>query len=71
MLSTLSDFDRIPRILRLNIAGRSIDWVSWQEAVCLYSRDLVVWMVGEPLVSIRALFSASVLFLHAQSPRRG
>ena len=53
MLATLSDFDRIPRILRLNIAGRSIDWVSWQEAVCLYSRDLVVWTVGEPLVSIR------------------
>ena len=53
MLATLSDFDRIPRILRLNIAGQPVDWVTWQDAVCLYARDLVIWTVGDPLVTIR------------------
>jgi hypothetical protein len=49
MLSTLSDFERVPRILRLNIAGQPVEWVAWQDAVCLYARDLVVWTVGDPL----------------------
>ena len=53
MLSTLSDFERVPRILRLNIAGQPVEWVPWQEAVCLYARDLVIWTVGDPLVTIR------------------
>ncbi len=48
MLSTLSDFERVPRILRLNIAGQPVEWVAWQDAVCLYARDLVVWTVGDP-----------------------
>ncbi|MEC8619618.1 MAG: hypothetical protein VXY44_01405, partial [Pseudomonadota bacterium] len=53
MLTTLSDFERVPRILRLNIAGQPVEWVAWQDAVCLYARELVVWTVGEPLVTIR------------------
>ena len=53
MLTTLADFDRVPRILRLNIAGQPVEWVAWQDAVCLYARDLVVWTVGDPLVTIR------------------
>ena len=53
MLTTLSDFDRVPRILRLNIAGQPVEWVAWQDAVCLYARDLVMWTVGDPLVTIR------------------
>ena len=53
MLATISDFDRIPRILRLNIAGQPVEWVSWQDAVCLYARELVSWTVGQPLLSIR------------------
>jgi len=53
MLSTLSDFERVPRILRLNIAGQPVEWVAWQDAVCLYARDLVVWTVGDPLITIR------------------
>ena len=51
--TTLADFDRVPRILRLNIAGQPVEWVAWQDAVCLYARDLVVWTVGDPLVTIR------------------
>ena len=53
MLATLSDFERVPRILRLNIAGQPVEWVPWQDAVCLYARDLVVWTVGDPLLTIR------------------
>ena len=40
MLQTLEQFDRVPRILRLNVAGQPVEWVSWQDAVCLYARDL-------------------------------
>lgn len=34
------------RILRLNLAGQPIEWLHWQEAVCLYARDLVTWSLG-------------------------
>lgn len=35
-----------PRILRLNMAGQPIEWLSWKEGVCLYARDLVAWTLG-------------------------
>jgi 5-methylcytosine-specific restriction endonuclease McrA len=41
------------RILRLNKAGQPIDWLSWQEGVCLVSRDLVVWTLGDTIFRIR------------------
>ncbi len=53
MIATLSEFDRVPRILRLNLAGQPVDWVSWQDAVCLYAREIVVWTVGDPVLRIR------------------
>jgi len=37
------------RILRLNIAGQPIEWLHWQDAVCLYARDLVAWSLGGPV----------------------
>jgi len=40
------------QILRLNKAGQPIDWLSWQEAVCLYSRELVLWTLGETIFEI-------------------
>ncbi|MDB6063720.1 MAG: endonuclease [Verrucomicrobiaceae bacterium] len=40
------------QILRLNKAGQPIDWLSWQEAVCLYSRELVLWTLGDPIFEI-------------------
>lgn len=40
-------------ILRLNKAGQPIDWLTWQEAVCLYSRDLVCWGLGDIIYRIR------------------
>ena len=53
LVATIDELDRIPRILRLNLAGQPTDWVTWQDAVCLYARDLVVWTIGEPLMRIR------------------
>ena len=41
------------RILRLNLAGQPIDWLSWEEAVCLYARDLVVWTLGDTVRQVR------------------
>ncbi len=43
---------RVVQILRLNKAGQPIDWLSWQEAVCLYSRDLILWTLGETIFRI-------------------
>ena len=34
-------------ILRLNAAGQPVEWLTWQEAVCLYSRDLINWNLGD------------------------
>lgn len=34
------------RILRLNAAGHPLEWLHWQTAVCLFSRDLVLWSLG-------------------------
>ena len=70
MLATIHDFDRVPRILRLNVAGQPVDWVRWQDAVCLYSRELVVWTLGESILRLRGGHSRfdgtqSVLDVHS------
>lgn len=36
-----------PLILRLDVTGTPIRWIPWQDAVCLYSRNLVAWTTGE------------------------
>ena len=36
-----------PLILRLDVAGTPVTWMPWQDAVCLYSRDMVAWTAGE------------------------
>ena len=53
MVATVAEYDRVPRILRLNVAGQPVDWVSWQEAVCLYAREIVVWTLGDSVLRIR------------------
>ncbi|MGE0383736.1 MAG: HNH endonuclease [Gammaproteobacteria bacterium] len=35
-----------PLILRLDNSGTPVTWIPWQEAVCLYSRDMVAWTAG-------------------------
>jgi hypothetical protein len=53
MAATLDTFARVPRVLRLNVAGHPVDWVSWQEAVCLYARDIVIWTLGDAILHLR------------------
>ena len=36
-----------PLILRLDIAGSPVRWIPWQDAVNLYSREMVAWTAGE------------------------
>lgn len=45
------------QILRLNKAGQPIEWLHWQEAVCLYSRELVCWSLGETIYRIHGGFA--------------
>jgi 5-methylcytosine-specific restriction endonuclease McrA len=42
-----------PLILRLDVTGTPIRWIPWQDAVCLYSRDLVAWTTGANAFTIR------------------
>lgn len=46
-------------ILRINSAGMPIEWLSWQEAVCLHARDLVSWTYGEEVMSVHGGISRS------------
>lgn len=50
---TLDGYTRVPRILRLDIAGQPVDWATWQEAVCLYARHLVEWTLGDAVLRLR------------------
>ena len=40
-------------ILRLNAAGQPVQWLTWQQTVCLYSRELVLWSLGDVIYRIR------------------
>ena len=40
------------RVLSLDAAGRILDWISWQDAVCLYVRDVVAWTLGDPCLTV-------------------
>ena len=57
------------RLLSLDAHGRVLDWMHWQDAVCLYVRGAVAWTLGEPCISVhggicRATGAQSVLDLH-------
>jgi 5-methylcytosine-specific restriction endonuclease McrA len=65
-----------PRVLSLDAHGRILDWISWQDAACLYVRDAVVWTLGEPCLTVhggynRLLGAQSVLDLHPIVAARG
>jgi 5-methylcytosine-specific restriction endonuclease McrA len=40
------------RVLSLDASGRILDWMSWQDATCLYVRDAVAWTLGDPCLTI-------------------
>jgi 5-methylcytosine-specific restriction endonuclease McrA len=42
----------MPRMLSLDAHGRILDWMHWQDAVCLYVRGAVAWTMGEPCLTV-------------------
>jgi 5-methylcytosine-specific restriction endonuclease McrA len=64
------------RVLSLDASGRILDWISWQDAVCLYVRDAVLWTLGQPCLRVRggicrATGRQSVIELHPIVAARG
>jgi 5-methylcytosine-specific restriction endonuclease McrA len=64
------------RLLGLDARGRALDWLSWQDATCLYARDAVAWTLGEPCLTVRGgtnRFSGerSIVRLHPIIAARG
>jgi 5-methylcytosine-specific restriction endonuclease McrA len=53
MAATIAEYERVPRILRLDLAGQPVEWLSWQHAVSLYAREIVVWTLGDAVLRIR------------------
>ncbi len=51
---------RLPQVLRVNVGGQPVEWLTWQEAVCLYARDMVVWTLGDTILRIRGGFSRAL-----------
>lgn len=44
-------FDLV-RLLLLDVYGWVLNWISWQDVVCFYVCDVVVWILGESCLSI-------------------
>ena len=64
------------RLLSLDAHGRVLDWISWQDAACLYARDAVTWTLGEPCLRVhgginRMTGTRSTLALHPIIAARG
>src|SRR6476620_10313794 len=75
---TLQQIPRLDavRLLSLDAHGRVLDWMSWQDATCLYVRGAVAWTLGDPCLSIhggisRMTGARSVLDLHPIVAARG
>ena len=43
---------RSTRVLSLDATGRILDWISWQDAACLYVREAVAWTLGDPCLVV-------------------
>ena len=48
-----------PLILRLDIAGSPVRWIPWQDAVNLYSREMIAWTAGESIFTFYGGISRS------------
>lgn len=64
------------RLLSLDSSGRILDWMSWQDAVCLYVRGAVAWTLGDPCLTIhggmnRVSGEQSLIDLHPIVASRG
>jgi 5-methylcytosine-specific restriction endonuclease McrA len=57
------------RVLSLDAAARILDWISWQQAACLYVREAIAWTLGDPCLTVHGGFNRlhgtqSLLHLH-------
>ena len=64
------------RVLSLDAGGRILDWISWQDAACLYVREAVAWTLGEPCLTLHGGYrrdsgDQSILQLHPIVASRG
>jgi 5-methylcytosine-specific restriction endonuclease McrA len=64
------------RVLSLDAGGRILDWISWQDAACLYVREAVAWTLGDPCLTLHGGFhrdsgDQSILRLHPIVASRG
>ena len=64
------------RLLGLDAHGRALNWMSWQDATCLYARGAVAWTLGDPCLEIhgginRLSGSRSLMQLHPIIAARG
>jgi 5-methylcytosine-specific restriction endonuclease McrA len=64
------------RLLSLDAHGRVLDWMSWQDATCLYARGAVAWTLGDPCLTVhggtsRATGQRSLMELHPIIAARG
>ncbi len=64
------------RVLSLDANGRILDWMSWQDATCLYVRGAVAWTIGDPCMRIRGGWqrssgAQSIVELHPIVAARG
>jgi 5-methylcytosine-specific restriction endonuclease McrA len=64
------------RVLSLDANGRILDWMSWQDATCLYVRGAVAWTIGQPCMTIhggwqRSTGAQSLVHLHPIVAARG
>lgn len=50
-MQEIADLHRT-RVLSLDASGRILDWISWQDAVCLYVRNAVAWTLGDPCLTV-------------------
>src|SRR5687768_13501212 len=50
--ATASNDIHSTRVLSLDSTGRILDWMSWQDAVCLYVRNAVAWTLGDACLTI-------------------
>lgn len=74
MLTEVTEVNRLgdlhsTRVLSLDATGRILDWISWQDAVCLYVREVVAWTLGDPCLTVhggtsRDTGEQSILSLH-------
>lgn len=64
------------RLLGLDAYGRALNWMSWQDATCLYARGAVAWTLGDPCLAIHGGINRisglrSMLQLHPIIAARG